>query len=157
MDWFQYAQATALALVAIFGVWIAYQQWRTAREKLRLDLFERRVSVFVALRKYVATITQKGGPEPDDVTKFGEAFEQAQFLFGKDVREFLKEVGDRGIRLRMQKRGQIDPNAIDRAVEENMKDLEAHRKVYEQMYDVFSDYLSFEEIKASKKTSSICW
>jgi hypothetical protein len=43
-------------LVAVFVAWISYMQFRTAREKPRLDLFEKRYEVFDATRKLYARV-----------------------------------------------------------------------------------------------------
>ena len=47
-------------VIGIVTLYIAYQQYRTAKNKLRLDLFDRRLPVFEAAMKLAAGIVSKG-------------------------------------------------------------------------------------------------
>ena len=85
-------QSFALLLVGGFGAWIAFQQWRTARDKLRLDLFERRSAVVQALREFLRDVTPNGQPTADATIAFHEAIEQGRFLFGDEL--LLQAGGD---------------------------------------------------------------
>jgi hypothetical protein len=47
-------------LLAVGGVYIAYQQFRFGRERLKLDLFEKRFAVFAAVSRFLSTIATEG-------------------------------------------------------------------------------------------------
>jgi hypothetical protein len=81
-DWFTVSQPIALLAIAILGAAIAYRQWRTARDKLRLDLFDRRMAVYSAAKTFlnVALIRR---PETRDLLAFSRAKDEAMFLFGR--------------------------------------------------------------------------
>jgi hypothetical protein len=68
---------TTLILAGI-GAYIAWRQWRTAQDRLILDLFERRFQVFQDLTRTVsATFADKPNVEVQDITKFDTAIERA--------------------------------------------------------------------------------
>ncbi|SDI57591.1 hypothetical protein SAMN04487926_119133 [Paraburkholderia steynii] len=48
LQWATYVSALNLPVIAGFGAWIGYRQWWTARDKLKFDLFDRRMSVYQA-------------------------------------------------------------------------------------------------------------
>jgi hypothetical protein len=82
----------------------AWRQWRIARDKLALDLFDRRLKAYQDLRANVRkrmTEVQtdiNAGKRPvfvnDTLRDTWENFDDAHFLFGDDVRDLLKELDD---------------------------------------------------------------
>jgi hypothetical protein len=57
-------------IVAACVAFIAWLQWRTAEEKVRLDLFDRRFAVYDELRAAVWSWRPRGGIAPAAVDKF---------------------------------------------------------------------------------------
>ena len=51
-----YLAPAATLIVGLSVAFIAWQQWQLARNKLRLDLFDRRYKVFEATRRFLAVI-----------------------------------------------------------------------------------------------------
>ena len=92
---FEFAKGLPAAFVAlvigVIAAWIALQQWRVARAKLNLDLFERRLHVYRATDKYLLE-SLSGGPQGlfDTI----EGLDDASFLFGSEVIVYLREVLD---------------------------------------------------------------
>lgn len=89
-----FASLTPIAVAAIVA-WIAYQQWRTARDKLALDLFDRRFESYRAIinevrlyraEAYRERSTILRGPSSHS-TELGRLAREARFLFGKEVLE----------------------------------------------------------------------
>jgi len=69
---------------------IAFGQWWTARQKLVLDLFEKRFAIFMDLRRLVSEAIQLGKvSQPGSIN---EVIARSQFLFGSDVNEHLREL-----------------------------------------------------------------
>jgi hypothetical protein len=48
--WVQILQALATPVIAIVGAWVALEQMKIARVKLRHDLYDRRYAVFQSAR-----------------------------------------------------------------------------------------------------------
>lgn len=96
-EWAQWVQAvgpliTALATVVVGIVvgYIAYRQWLTAREKLVLDLFDKRFKVFKLLRTIVSELTSTG--QLEDVGATNELVAEGRFLFGPEVTADFEEI-----------------------------------------------------------------
>lgn len=90
--WAQYLQAFLTPAIAMLALTIAYGQWRLAQQKIVLELFEKRYASFEQIRKAVARLLVYGTAKQEDVTEYLAAMDSAQFLFGEDVRNYLKEL-----------------------------------------------------------------
>ena len=86
-------------LVALFAAWIALQQYRVARNKLKLDLFEKRFSVFAGTRKFLSLLLQKGDVALDDLFSYRASIAEADFLFEEDLVKYLREIDRRALGL----------------------------------------------------------
>ena len=94
--WVCYAQALGPAAVAlvvgIFAFWLGYQQWRTAHNKLRFDLFERRLKVYLATQSVIRTISLTGQLTRDDLDEFSMAVEGAHWLFDERLKNRYQRI-----------------------------------------------------------------
>jgi hypothetical protein len=86
------AQIITTSVVGLIAVYIAWRQWRTAHDRLILDLFERRFQVFQDLTRTVSAAVNKPHVEINDLADFDQATEKARFLFGPEVHGYLREV-----------------------------------------------------------------
>jgi hypothetical protein len=77
-------------IIALIVAFISALQWITARQKVVLDLFDKRFAVYDELR--VAITPHLGRMSTvEDMVKFNRAANRAQFLFGPEVTSFLEE------------------------------------------------------------------
>jgi hypothetical protein len=77
------------AIIAAFVAYIGWLQWRTAEEKVRLDLFDRRFALYDELRAIVDQYGS-GGVNQTEYLKFKAVSSRARFLFGPEVTSFLE-------------------------------------------------------------------
>jgi hypothetical protein len=84
-------QPWTIAVIAGFGVLIAYFQWRTAHQRVVLDLFDRRLQTFELAEQACTNIVSSAKPSLDDLRRLHRAKGQARFLFGEDVNSYLRE------------------------------------------------------------------
>ena len=101
--WTAYATAVATPLVAVMaavlaGV-IAYRNWRTAQNKLKLDLFERRSSLFQLFEDMRIDVARGAewdilSMEESRYTAFRHAVRQATWLFDRKVNAWLESFAD---------------------------------------------------------------
>jgi len=93
-QWVSILQALAVPVVALVGVGIAAQQMKIARDKLRLDAFDRqyarRVAVYEATRDILAKVYRD--LSEDDIKVYGLCTLDAEFLFSSDMCKYLKEL-----------------------------------------------------------------
>jgi hypothetical protein len=71
--------------VAIIGLWIARQQWRTNHLKVQHDLYERRIAVYSTLMEILA----KGKFNEAGLSAFFQKTRESYFLFGKEISDYL--------------------------------------------------------------------
>lgn len=104
IDWsvvLDFVKAVPPILIAGIVGWVAFQQWRTAKDKLALDLFDRRFAAHRAITasmkswsnepyRVVENVVFK--PPSEHSIQLNREVAEARFLFGDDVREQLKVV-----------------------------------------------------------------
>jgi len=94
--WIQIVQAigpTAIAVTAlIVTAYFAYRQWATARDKLRLDLFEKRYAYFIALRDFMIFVIQHGQPDQKSFNEFSREMVGAEFVFSQELIKYIESV-----------------------------------------------------------------
>ncbi|WP_155737525.1 hypothetical protein [Agrobacterium tumefaciens] len=88
--WLQVGQLFGtLAIGGVAGV-IAWRQWRTAQDKVKLDLFDRRFAVFMDARRLVSEAVALG--KITDQNLPNEVIARGRFLFGDEVLAKLGEL-----------------------------------------------------------------
>jgi hypothetical protein len=91
--WMLVLQALAVPAIGLLAAVIGYFQWKTAQQKVLLDLFDRRMATYTALREIVAMVmASSSAATPDNSFKFLEALDRAEFLFGAKVIEHLQKI-----------------------------------------------------------------
>ena len=93
-NWAIILQALLVPTVAVLGVMIAFLQWRTAHQKVVLDLFDRRLRIHNSIKSIVYDFcikTEKFDYE-FDILKLRQLSNEAIFLFDKDVNNKINEI-----------------------------------------------------------------
>lgn len=88
--WTAYVQALLTPVIALFAVYVAASQWRTARNKLRLDLFEKRYVVYEAAQKFIGSIVTSGKVKDDSMFAYMTATRAAKWIVSLEVEEYLE-------------------------------------------------------------------
>ncbi|MBB3637143.1 hypothetical protein [Variovorax atrisoli] len=79
------AAFVALVIGGVAGL-IAWRQYRVARAKLNLDLFEQRYQLFELIWTYVSA---KGEPSKSLEEAYGNAVHKASFIFGEEIGTYM--------------------------------------------------------------------
>lgn len=100
--WVEYVKALGAPIVALIAAaiaaGIAYRQWSTARNKLKLDLFEKRMEVYKAA---VDLIKEMALPHPmkwGRISELSGQLSSGRWLFGPKVETYLNDLMARGIK-----------------------------------------------------------
>jgi hypothetical protein len=83
---------------------IAYYQWKTNREKLRFDLYQRRFEVYLRVLDFHMALWQQDEPKLDVLhVPFMKAFWESKFLFPREsgIYAFLDEYNLRSAHVRV--------------------------------------------------------
>jgi hypothetical protein len=70
----------------------AWAQWTTARSKLILDLYEHRRKVYSDFHGPIGQAMRDGRSDLNNYVDYIRVVDQAQFLFGRDVRDFIEDM-----------------------------------------------------------------
>jgi hypothetical protein len=82
----------AAIIVSLVVAVVQYAQWRTANQKVVIDLYERRFKVYEQLGKAIAPVLREGEVTRTAFNEFMIGQADATFLFGDDVQAYLKEL-----------------------------------------------------------------
>lgn len=92
IHWTAYVTALSVPVIAAFGGLIAYRQWKTARDKLKLDIFDRRMAVYQAA---TSELTRALGGWEDmgkaDSIPDKLKLQEAKWLMSKEVAAYLEK------------------------------------------------------------------
>jgi len=82
--WVQWIQVGATIFIALAATRIAYGQWQTAHQRVLLDLFERRMAMYEAMRDVVAGVLQTGRADHETYFRFLRATDRPHLVFGDE-------------------------------------------------------------------------
>jgi len=88
--WLQITLGVSASLIAIFGAYISYKQWKLSAYKLKHDLFERRWAIYASAHDLIAITLN--GTKNERVDAFKELKRKTisgQFLLPKKVCDYL--------------------------------------------------------------------
>jgi hypothetical protein len=85
----QYLQALATPALALLAIVIAFGQSRTAHQRAVLDLFDRRMAKYEAIRQIVSQVVREGSVRNEDAMAFLRATNDVEFLFRSEVKTSL--------------------------------------------------------------------
>nr|WP_320136637.1 hypothetical protein [uncultured Amphritea sp.] len=90
---------TALIPIALaaLGSYIAIQQYRTNRQKLKIELFEKRYAIYDAVREYMGAIIRKRHSNENEQQQFLVETKGAAFLFDDEIIKFIEDVWQNSI------------------------------------------------------------
>jgi hypothetical protein len=87
----QYLSAISTPIIALMVAMIAFAQWRTAHQRMILDLFQRRMDLIDLVSRIAAVIVIEGALGQEDADGFLRATRGDKFLFGPEVTTYLSE------------------------------------------------------------------
>jgi hypothetical protein len=135
-------------LVSGIALWVATHQWWISRERLRLDLFEKRYAVYAAVRDFIRdTVNSESSAQDRDASrtltlKTGDAV----FLFEADIQEYINSISRKALEYQRHKQIPIArQQAMHPDIESDMQEgLIAQSK---ECSGVFARYLQFQDLQ----------
>jgi hypothetical protein len=145
-------QPIATLVVGLAIAVIAFLQFKVAHDKLRLELFDRRFKVYAATKAFLVQILRHARFDNSHLYEFYAATADAEFLFGQDVLDYLKQISHRAIDMdSFQKTYQPLPVGDERSkwVSKEHTEILWLNQQLTDMSKVFSPYLSYAKIKGT--------
>lgn len=140
--------AWATTVISGLVLVVAFMQWRTAHQKVVLDLFDRRINIYNRTRDLYRAIYQKGvSLELIEIMSFHQVRGEATFLFGRDVRDFLKRFHEQAIDMA----GKYDGSLVAEPEEKRLYIKESHAhlkeiiKLSDELEIVFAPYMRMDQ------------
>ena len=92
--WISEVQALSLPIIAVGGWFIARQQYRVARQKLKFDLYERRFNVYSCLLDAVVTALNETAINTFDTStrELNQRIREARFLFDAKTFDYCNRI-----------------------------------------------------------------
>jgi len=84
----------------MFGAYVAYRQFVLGRERLKLDLFEKRFAVFVATRRLLTHALKNADITLEQLFEYRGGIAEASFLFDEDITNYLTSIDQKALHLR---------------------------------------------------------
>ncbi|MAF04697.1 hypothetical protein [Herbaspirillum sp.] len=146
VHWTTYLTALLTPLTAIFVAYIAWQQWRLSRHKLKLDLFEKRWAIYAAANDLLASLVKGDDAERRlRVAEFNRRRQEAQFLCNEVTIAFLDRIDQRRFDLVAAERNlrTTDIGSPDRsgAEERALRESAGCERDYRELIEVFKNEL----------------
>lgn len=88
-DWVDVLQALLTPTIALAAVGIGLAQWWIARNKLKLDLFDRRWGVYIAARDLLSEIFTHGKSSDEAERRLLQGIRGVRWLFDERVEAYL--------------------------------------------------------------------
>lgn len=92
-------QGLLTPVIGIIACYIAWQQWKTNREKLTLDRYERRLEVYKEVVRFITIGIRKANYNDDELMNFKPKVSESDFLFGEEISKYIDELQERAVNL----------------------------------------------------------
>jgi len=142
---------TAVVALVIGGIaaLIAWRQYRVAKAKLSLDLFDKRYPIFQQTWEILSETVRSGtrGKSHGLATPFNNFLPEARFLFGNQIADYLDAVSENWTELHGLEAEQYDVTGSNREQQiARMNELQLwfFKQATEGAREKFGPYLNFE-------------
>jgi hypothetical protein len=137
-SWVNLFSALATPMIAIIVAYVAWRQWRTAREKLKIDLFERRLPIYEQTRDILSRQLALGNAfDSAKITDFGVKTRVSRWLYDASIADYLQE----GIVSKLQDLHDVESELEGSITDTQKQGLIARRRqlrnwIEDQLYNV---------------------
>jgi len=137
--WTQVLSALLTPTIAVLVAIIAYRQWRTAQNRLKLDLFDRRFAVYDAARNLLSSVMTSGKAKDEEMLKFLAHTREAKWLLNNEIAEYFdKAFWGRAVDLQtLDTELQVLAVGAERA--DNVKTQSEIKKWFREQYKVLDE------------------
>jgi hypothetical protein len=147
-----FISSSVTLLIGIVAGFIAYQQWKLARQKLKLDLFEKRYKVYDATRKFLSVILRDANFTDKDLFEYYASTSDSVFLFEEDLVLYLRLLSKRALNMRLYQVKFLPlPVGEERnsLVQKNHDELVWLMDQFNELAPRFSPYLGFTDLRGN--------
>lgn len=140
-----------MALLAAIVTWTTVQQHKLAKERFKLDMFEKRFAVYKGVQEFLTIISVQGGKfDLNQLFEFRRKTQDSTFLFGNDIPQYIDQIDTKASEM-MATKEEYEPLPVGQQKHEMVE--EANRLLAElidelpKLKEVFAPYLRFDKWK----------
>lgn len=93
------SQGLLTPLIAIVASYIAWQQWKTNKDKLRLDKYDRGLAIYKEVVRFISIGIREANYNNKELMSFKPNVSEADFLFGEEITKYIDELQERACKL----------------------------------------------------------
>lgn len=141
-------QIVTTCIIAVVGGFISWNQLRLARNKLKYELFDRRMAVYLTAKKLVSTYSEELLHPEHEYREFVSAIDTAKFLFGPEIPKHLVVMRNallHSVAARTNSEAPSDEVERLKAVADQRHNQEVLFAASDQCVDIFAPYLRMDE------------
>jgi hypothetical protein len=94
-SWLSILQGCVPVAIAAMVAWVGWRQLATARAKLKLDLFEKRLAIFDITWEALSKASRSEITHPNELIPLHNKVPEAAFLFGTGIGGYLETIKSR--------------------------------------------------------------
>jgi hypothetical protein len=144
----------ATVTIGVAASFLAYQQFKISKSKLKFDLYEKRLELFNRLRDYASEVAMTNpdwNETLDNAGKFYRDTIQCRFFFDKDVSDYFNVIYENGKELSRAKQELERPSLTDEQQREAKKKIASLKSWFfdqgDEMFEVFKHDLSIKSLR----------
>lgn len=142
-------QGLLTPIIGVAVVYVAWQQYKTNRNKFRLVLYDRKLKVFEGLTTLLQHIVRQNTATGEQVQQYKMATIEAIFLFDEDIVNYLNEVKSKVHKLQTvnkitETNSTKDKDSPPKVIEEQLDLLDWFNKQLTKSVDKFKKALRYE-------------
>ena len=105
-SWITYLSALLTPAIGVGVVAIAFLQWQTNKNRLKVELFDRRYQIYRAVKDLIDSIMVEGGVKisEKEANRFVLAVSESQFLFDKELATYIKSISKKAVKMAVLER-----------------------------------------------------
>ena len=155
-------ETLATALIGIATLAVAWRQHATAKEQIRLALFDKRHKVYLAAKEFAVTIMQTDRVITEELQEYWRDTSDAKFLFPDDIQNLLRRMSSAAGDKRMYSRKweharkvSKSQEIIDGFVDQEQIATKEIEGILRDLEESFMTYLDFREFRANPKRKPV--
>ena len=98
-NWIEILSAFLVPIITVIGLYIAYQQYQINQQRLKHELYERRLVIFKHMKTYLSEILSSNKVTTDRVLKFNYDVAESIFLVDENINKRIKEIYIKSIKM----------------------------------------------------------
>lgn len=133
-------------VIAIIATWIAYRQWRTSEDVNKLNKYEKRYSIYQALKDTLLEIGLEGNISGKGLSQLTVKTGESVFIFNDDVVDYIKIFREKSLRIYQVNRDLRNNIGETKTLAVELEGLEKwFQDQHQKLIDEFLPYLKFKK------------